>query len=74
MSAHAQQAYLAISITIALGALVFLFWLLCVAYMGFRDWLDERRVMKVRRIRNRDLDASYTTGQFSIPKQMRDFK
>ena len=74
MSAHAQQAMIAFSITIGLIAFVFVAWFVCVAYTTLRDWLDERRVMRVRRIRNENLDASYRTGQFMVPKQFRDFK
>jgi Flp pilus assembly pilin Flp len=47
---------------------------LCVwAWESFWDWYDDR-MQNSKRIRNAKIDASYTTGQFSVPYNQRDFK
>lgn len=54
----------------ALTAAGFLGWLVwqigCDAY--------DHVMGKWKRIHNRRIDAAYTTGQFAIPRQMRDWK
>jgi hypothetical protein len=48
--------------------------LLCVWFWeSFWNWYDNR-MQNSKRIANEEIDAAYSTGQFYVPYNMRDFK
>lgn len=64
---------LAVICVIAVVLLICGLALIAGAWVAFWDWFDDRMQNSIR-IKNEELDAAYTTGQFNVPYTMRDMK